>query len=74
MSLDKKIKENIVNHIPYDIENKEVREEVEVALDNILDRYKHLIKLHETILNNENLLNDFKDLIVKEIKKGDTDV
>jgi hypothetical protein len=74
MNFKEKIKDNIVKRIPYDIEKEEVREIVEIALSSVLENYKNLIKLHESILNNDNLLNSFKDLVVEEIKKGDVDV
>jgi hypothetical protein len=74
MNFKEELKSKIVKKIFYDIEKEEISEIVEVALNDMLNNYKNLINLHENILNNENLLNDFKDLIVKEIKKGDPDV
>ena len=52
----------------------EIQETIDETLKSILEKYKPIIDLHESILNNKILLNNFKDLIVSEIKKEEKDV
>jgi len=74
MSFSQKIKEEVTKSIlKIDLEESSL-EIIDDALKSILEKYSSIINLHDAVLNNENLLSQFKDLIIAEIKKGDDNV
>jgi len=74
MNLSEKIKDQVIKSLQYDMSAIEIQETIDETLKSILEKYKPIIDLHESILNNKILLNNFKDLIVSEIKKEEKDV
>jgi len=74
MNLSEKIKDQVIKSLQYDMSAIEIQETIDETLKSILEKYKPIIDLHESILNNKILLNNFKDLIVSEIKKEEKHV
>jgi len=74
MNLSEKIKDQVIKSLQYDMSAIEIQETIDETLKSILEKYKPIIDLHESILNNKIHLNNFKDLIVSEIKKEEKDV
>ena len=74
MNLSEKIKDQVIKSLQYDMSAIEIQETIDETLKSILEKYKPIIDLHESILNDKILLNNFKDLIVSEIKKEEKHV
>jgi len=68
MKNDIKLKEEIYKHIlTYDLNESEIKE-IDIYVNEILNRFKPILNSHEKILKSNEELEKFKNLVMETIK------